>query len=134
MENKIKEIRQLRNMTAAKLAELCGTNAVQIYRMESGKRELSFDWLSKISKALNVKPYELIVDNDWNPEYFEVSNISDVSNFALAQNSNITFKAEKDSNSLDILEKQLLKIFNEMELDKKIALIYKLQNKEVPLE
>ena len=67
IENKIKEMRKARKLTATDLAELCNTTQAQISRLENNVRALDFEWSERISKALGVKPYELLRDETWNP-------------------------------------------------------------------
>jgi len=52
--NKIREIRQSRNISQEKLANECGIDYSQVHRMEMGKVNFSVSFLSKLSAALNV--------------------------------------------------------------------------------
>lgn len=60
MENRIREIRKQQGMSLEKLAELAGTTHQTIQRLETGERRLNEDWMEVISKALGVKPEDLI--------------------------------------------------------------------------
>ncbi len=60
MENKIQEIREGKKISRQKLAELMKTSTVQIFRLETGERKLTTEWLERFSKALQVQPSELI--------------------------------------------------------------------------
>lgn len=58
--NRIREIRKRRGMTAKELAELVGTDPVNISRIERGLRKLTEEWMRRIAKALEVTPAELL--------------------------------------------------------------------------
>ncbi len=60
MENKIQEIREGKKISRQQLAELMKTSSVQIFRLETGERKLTTEWLERFSKALQVQPGELI--------------------------------------------------------------------------
>ncbi|RYE59154.1 MAG: XRE family transcriptional regulator [Sphingobacteriales bacterium] len=53
--NKIREIRQSRNISQEKLANECGIDYSQVHRMEMGKVNFSVSFLSKLSAALEVE-------------------------------------------------------------------------------
>lgn len=84
MRNKIKAIRTAKNISAAQIAKKCDTTPTQLYRLEKGERELSFEWAEKIAGALGVKPYELLDDDNWNPclaaPDYETANAASFSN------------------------------------------------------
>ncbi len=60
IKNRILEIRQQRKLSAEKLADIVGTTQSTIHRLETGKRQLTHEWMEKIGKALNVSPSELL--------------------------------------------------------------------------
>ena len=60
MENRIKEIRKLRQMTQQELADKVGVSQVQIGRLEKSTRTLDVDMLADIAKVLNVEVWELL--------------------------------------------------------------------------
>jgi transcriptional regulator with XRE-family HTH domain len=62
MKNRIKEIRKELHLTQVALADLCDTSMQQIQFLESGKRKLTQEWMERISKALKVEPWHLIVN------------------------------------------------------------------------
>lgn len=59
-ENCIKEIRKKLNITQTELAKRLGISQGAIQKLETGERGLDTDWMIKISKALNVEPWELL--------------------------------------------------------------------------
>lgn len=61
--NKIKEIRELRGLSQARLADLIGTSQPQIDRLEKGQRKLTTDWMARIAAALNCKQSDLLVES-----------------------------------------------------------------------
>lgn len=65
--NRIEEFRKKKKWTAKHLAELVGTSAPQIFRLEKGERKLSQDWMERISKVLDCSPADLISDPDTSP-------------------------------------------------------------------
>jgi len=50
--NRIKEFRQARHWSLAKLGELAGTTRQQIYKLENGELRLSQQWMERIALAL----------------------------------------------------------------------------------
>jgi len=53
--HKISELRQLESMTQQELAKRMGTSQSVISRIESGKQNLSIDYIHKIAAALGRK-------------------------------------------------------------------------------
>lgn len=64
--NRARELRLRAGLTAEEAASRAETSTVQIYRLEKSEREMTFEWMYKLSQALNCKPYE-ILPNDWQP-------------------------------------------------------------------
>lgn len=62
MENRIRELRALRGLTMAQLAEAAGTDASTINKLEKGKTKLADHWKRRIAPALDVQPFELMPD------------------------------------------------------------------------
>lgn len=60
MENRIREIRKLRQMTQQELADKVGVSQVQIGRLEKSTRTLDVDMLAEIAKVLDVEVWELL--------------------------------------------------------------------------
>ncbi len=56
---RIKEIRKRRNFTQEKLSELADMEIPTLSNIENGKNYPNYETLAKISKALDVRPYEL---------------------------------------------------------------------------
>lgn len=74
-DNCIKEIRKRKGITQVELAKRLGISQGAIQKLETGERGLDLDWMEKISKALNVKPWELLpkeMQPDITPEEMEV--------------------------------------------------------------
>lgn len=66
-KNRIRELRKKRGLTQVELAKLLGVTQTAIYKLETGASDLDMKWMEKISKALNVKPYELL-PLEWQPQ------------------------------------------------------------------
>lgn len=60
MNNRIKELRETRGLTARELAKMVHTSPSQISRLEKSKRKLSIDWILRISGAMDVPPNEVV--------------------------------------------------------------------------
>jgi transcriptional regulator with XRE-family HTH domain len=60
MSNRIAEIRRLRGLSQAKLAELVGTSQAEISRLENGERELTENWMRRLAHVLEVEPADLL--------------------------------------------------------------------------
>ena len=56
---RIKEIRKKRGLTQEKLAECAGIETPSLSNIENGKNYPNHETLEKLSKALDVRPYEL---------------------------------------------------------------------------
>lgn len=52
---RIAEIRQAKGLSIRLLAEACGVNFANIYKIENGKYNVSIDILGKICEALNCR-------------------------------------------------------------------------------
>ena len=121
MKNRIKEIRWAKGISAASIADACGTTTTQLYRLEKGDRELSLEWAEKIAKALGVKPYELLDNEEWNPnKNMQIGNVSNVHNSAIAQGGNALVAAANEK--LSELEEGILEIVKQLDLDSKMSL------------
>ena len=61
-KNRIREIRQAKKMTLQQVADRTNltTDPAQIQKLEKGLRSLTPKWLSALSRALDVAPYELL--------------------------------------------------------------------------
>jgi phage repressor protein C with HTH and peptisase S24 domain len=62
--NRIRELRQQKGWTLLQLAEAAGTTHQQIHRLETGQRRLTTDWLMRLAKALECRPFELLPSTD----------------------------------------------------------------------
>lgn len=62
MSNKIRKIREELGLTLEQVAEISGTSAQQIARLEVGDRRLTDDWMRRIAPALGVPPAALLAD------------------------------------------------------------------------
>ena len=74
-KNCIKEIRKRKHITQVELAQKLGISQGAIQKLETGERGLDLDWIEKISKALNVKPWELLpkdMQPDISPDEMEI--------------------------------------------------------------
>ena len=63
VDNRIKVLRESRDLSLEALAAKVGTTNQQISLLESGKRRLTVDWLYRLSKALKCHPWEVVVDD-----------------------------------------------------------------------
>ena len=52
---RIAEIRQAKGLSIRQLAEACGVNFANIYKIENGKYNVSIDILGKICEALDYR-------------------------------------------------------------------------------
>ena len=52
---RIAEIRQAKGLSIRQLAEACGVNFANIYKIENGKYNVSVDILGKICEVLNCR-------------------------------------------------------------------------------
>ncbi len=63
MVNHIKQLRTSRGLSQQGLADLVGTSNQQISLLEAGDRQLTQHWMERISKALECRPSDLMVDD-----------------------------------------------------------------------
>jgi transcriptional regulator with XRE-family HTH domain len=60
--NRIRHFRNRSNLTLERFAELLGTSYVQVSRLETGKRSLTMEWMTRIGAVLNVSVADLLSD------------------------------------------------------------------------
>ncbi len=78
MHNRIREIRKQIGITQVELAKMLGITQGGIQKLEVGSRNLDIEWMRKIAKALDCKPYELLpldMQPDITPEETEILKI-----------------------------------------------------------
>lgn len=61
---RIKQIRELRGMSRKELADKLGITEMSVGRYENNQREPKYDMLTKIAKALDVSPANLMFDDE----------------------------------------------------------------------
>jgi transcriptional regulator with XRE-family HTH domain len=61
---KIKKLRELKNLTQTHLADQLGVSQSAYSKIELGESEVTFTKLEKISEALGMKPEEVIAFNE----------------------------------------------------------------------
>lgn len=64
--NRIKEIRELNNLSMEKLADLLHTSRGQVYQLEKGIRKLSQPWMERLAVALRCSPADFIQEPSYN--------------------------------------------------------------------
>ena len=60
MSNKLKEIRKSRGLTQSALAQKINSSTPQIVKLERGERQLTQNWLLRLSKALDCTMAEIL--------------------------------------------------------------------------
>jgi transcriptional regulator with XRE-family HTH domain len=60
LKNRIREIREARNMSQEQLAKKMDTSGAQIDRLEKGQRKLTLEWILRLCAALDVSADELV--------------------------------------------------------------------------
>lgn len=70
MKNRIREIRQEKRLTLAKVAEAAGTTPSTVRKLEVGEMELNTRWMTRIAAALGVAPADLLRESDSAPSPF----------------------------------------------------------------
>ena len=60
--NRIREIREAAGLTQEELAEMVGTTATHIWRLEQGRTKLTADWMTRLAEALGCSPADLIAN------------------------------------------------------------------------
>lgn len=60
MENNLRKIRKAKNMSQYELADLTNTTPQHIGRLEKGICNLTFQWIERFAKVLNVNPNDII--------------------------------------------------------------------------
>ena len=60
MSSRLKEFRQKREWSLAKLAAMVGTSAPQIDKLEKGVRRMTFDWARRLAVPLEIEPEDLM--------------------------------------------------------------------------
>lgn len=60
--NRIKELREQRDLTLQQIADAAGTSLQQIHKLENGDRRLTDEWMRRIAPALGVHPAALLIE------------------------------------------------------------------------
>ena len=60
----VKLYRQSQNLSQEKLAEKCGLHRTYISDIERFRRSISLDNIQKIANALNIKAYQLLIEEE----------------------------------------------------------------------
>lgn len=113
IEEKIKNIRELKNLTQGYMAEKLGMSQAGYSKIESGATQLSYAKIVEISKILGVETEELLAFDS--QKYFNSFN-----NVKGSNNGSVTLKMEdKDINSIyeenvNLLRKLLEKTESEL--------------------
>ena len=63
-ENQIRELRKGAGLTLTQIGDELETTATQIARLETGDRELTVNWMRRISVALSLPPADLLLEQD----------------------------------------------------------------------
>ena len=113
IEEKIKNIRELKNLTQGYMAEKLGMSQAGYSKIESGATQLSYTKIVEISKILGVETEELLAFDS--QKYFNSFN-----NIKGSNNGSVTIKMDdKDINSIyeenvNLLRKLLEKTESEL--------------------
>lgn len=67
MQNRIREWRERRGLTMHELGQRVGTEASQINKLEKGSRRLTAEWMSRLARALDCAPADLLVSDHLPP-------------------------------------------------------------------
>lgn len=62
--NKIAELRKTKKLSQAALADLAGTTQPQIFKLETGKLQLTKEWSERIAPHLDVSPIDLLFQSE----------------------------------------------------------------------
>lgn len=65
--NRVREIRKLRKISIQELADKLGEPYSSVQKIDAGTVDLDTSWMSRLSKVLNVEPYELL-PLEWQPK------------------------------------------------------------------
>ena len=61
--NRIRELRKARGLSGEELAQATGTSVQQIYRLETGARRLTIEWVRRLAKGLGCSEYEFLPES-----------------------------------------------------------------------
>ncbi len=76
IQNRARELRLKSGLTLEEIAVRAGTSQPQIFRLEKGERDMTLEWMDRLSRALNCRPYE-ILPAEWQPDAaFSASEVS----------------------------------------------------------
>jgi transcriptional regulator with XRE-family HTH domain len=63
-DHRLATLRRAAGLSLEELAERANTNKQTLYSVESGKARLSLPWMRRLARALQVKPDELLLEQD----------------------------------------------------------------------
>ncbi|MGM1050531.1 MAG: helix-turn-helix domain-containing protein [Bacillota bacterium] len=106
--DKIRYIRNSRQMTLQQLSEATGLQTSYLGDVERGKRNTSLDSLEKIMNALDIKPGDLFDfrEVDVNSSQFEITSVLEV---------HYQFLKEKKTEDVKMIHRITKDIFNSIE-------------------
>lgn len=64
LPNRIRELRKAKPWKLEQLAERLGTSVSQLSDLERGNRELTYHWMRRIARELDVEPADLLLQQD----------------------------------------------------------------------
>lgn len=62
--NRVRELRKMRGLTQTELATLVGTSQSHIANIEKGLRDIDINLLIRLTRALRVKAYEILPEEE----------------------------------------------------------------------
>lgn len=62
--NRVRELRKMRGLTQTELATLVGTSQSHIANIEKGLRDIDINLLIRLARALRVKAYEILPEEE----------------------------------------------------------------------
>lgn len=62
--NRLREFREARKLSQARLGDLAGTSSQQIDRLEKAQRKLTVQWAEKLAPHLGVEPLDIFTDGE----------------------------------------------------------------------
>ena len=73
---RVKHYRNLLGYSQEKLAELVGISSHTVSYVERGKNFISMTKLSVLCTALEIEPYQLFIERDFNPDDDKINQIN----------------------------------------------------------
>lgn len=111
MKNQLKEFRKSRHITQQEIADLCGVAQNTVSNWESGRQDISIEYVNTIANHYKVKPQQIVIYDDIENTLNAMNNLAQIGLLG----GDITEDELADFNEQATKNPQLIEQLNEMQ-------------------